>query len=387
MNIYILAFVIAAVIACTVTPLLRWQTRAGRLTPDPGAEGSPAPRVGGVAIFIAFAATPLIASLLSDRVHEIIVDEWPEIAGLLVCAATVFFIGLLDDLVEQPWYIKLAVQIAAAIGAYAAGFRVGEMTLPFGGSVELGVMDLVVTVLWLVFVTNAINLIDGRDGVAAGIVAIGAAVMAFVASDLQHALIALLFATLSGAALGFVPFNFPPASRFLGDSGAYLLGFLLGALSISGFLDNTGRVPLYIPLVMLGLPVLDTFLSWLRRYLDGRNPFHPDEDHMHHRLERMYQLGPRGLVLAMYALAAAFGAAALLLHLLYKSVGTPVVSGIVLVFAVVIMLALGYLETMWNSTRVVRVRQAVNRRPPPPPPPPASSGRPPQAVPARRQPG
>jgi UDP-GlcNAc:undecaprenyl-phosphate GlcNAc-1-phosphate transferase len=385
MNIYILAFLIATVISFAATPFLRWQTREGRPLPDLEAPAAGAPRVGGVAIFLAFAAAPFLAALLSDRVHDLIVDEWPELLGLAICAAAVFAVGLLDDLKEQPWTVKLAVQVAAACGAYAAGFRVGEMTLPFGGSVELGLMDLPVTVLWLAFVTNAINLIDGRDGVAAGIVAIGAAVMAFVASDLNHALIALLFATLSGAALGFTPFNFPPASRFLGDSGAYLLGFLLGALSISGFLDNTGRVPLYIPLVMLGLPVLDTFVSWLRRYLDGNNPFHPDEDHLHHRLERVYQLGPRRLTLVMYAIAAAFGAAALLLHLLYKSVGTPVVSGIVLVFAVVIMLALGYLETMWNSTRVLRVRQAVNRKPPPPPPPPASSGRAPQPVPARRQ--
>jgi UDP-GlcNAc:undecaprenyl-phosphate GlcNAc-1-phosphate transferase len=239
----------------------------------------------------------------------------------------------------------------AAAGLYAGGFRVGEMTLPGGGTMELGLLDAPLTVLWLVFMTNAMNLIDGQDGVAAGIAALVGGTMAYIAYDLDHELIALLFATLAGASFGFVQLNLPPARRLLGDSGAYFLGFALAGLSVAGFVDTTGRVPLYIPVVALGLPVLDTSVSFLRRVLDGRNPMSADADHFHHRMQYLLHLRPLQIAFATYALTALFCVAALLLHNWYKTVGSAVVGAVVLAFALTLVVLLGYVRTMWGSVR------------------------------------
>jgi UDP-GlcNAc:undecaprenyl-phosphate GlcNAc-1-phosphate transferase len=206
------------------------------------------------------------------------------------------------------------------------------------------------------------NLIDGHDGVAAGLSAMVAATTAYVAWDLDHDLIAMLFAALAGASLGFVPFNLPPARRFLGDSGAYFLGFTLAALSVAGSVDSTGRVPLYIPVVALGLPVLDTLVAFLRRMLDGRHPFLADQDHFHDRASRLFGLAPIQVTLLAYATTAVFCLGALLLYAWYKEVGSAVVGGFVIAFAAALVGILGYGATIWNSARVLSLR---GRRPQP----------------------
>jgi UDP-GlcNAc:undecaprenyl-phosphate GlcNAc-1-phosphate transferase len=239
---------------------------------------------------------------------------------------------------------------------YLCGYHVGEMTFPGGGTVKLHAADPFVTVLWIVLVTNAINLIDGRDGVASGIGVLVSATMSYVAWDLGHDLIALLFAALAGASLGFIPFNLPSARRLLGDSGAYFLGFAVAGLSIAGFVDTTGRVPLYIPLVALGLPVLDAGLAFVRRFLDRHHPFHYDEDHMHHRIERLFGMRPLSVTLASWAITAVFCFAAVLLHFWYKSVGSAVVGAAVVAFAIGLLVVLGYITTLWNSARLVTLR-------------------------------
>jgi len=283
-------------------------------------------------------------------------NDWREFLTLGVCGGLVFLVGARDDFRDIGWKTKFGIQFIAAIALYLGGFRIGEMTLPFDGKVALGFLDPLVTVIWLVLVTNAMNLIDGRDGVAAGISALVSATMAYVAWDLGHDLIALLFAALTGASLGFVPFNLPRARRWLGDSGAYFLGFTIAGLSVAGFVDTTGRVPLYVPAVALGLPVLDTGIAFLRRYLDDRHPFEVDQDHFHDRIERMFGLGPLHVTLAIYAITAVFCVAALMLHAWYKSVGSAVVGAGVLLFALGLVAALGYIRSMWNSARPVSWR-------------------------------
>jgi UDP-GlcNAc:undecaprenyl-phosphate GlcNAc-1-phosphate transferase len=213
-------------------------------------------------------------------------------------------------------------------------------------------------VLWIFLVTNAVNLIDGHDGVAAGVAALAATSLAFIAADLHHPLVALLFAALAGAVTGFLPFNFPAASKFLGDSGALLLGFLLAALSISGFVDETGRIPLYIPIVALGVPLLDTGLAFTRRLLNGNHPLVGDEDHVHHRMTRLLGMRPRPVALVLYAYSLLFAVTAYLLHHLRATpwvwAAVPVTGGLVLAF----MLRLGYHETLWQSRGVRRLRRA-----------------------------
>jgi UDP-GlcNAc:undecaprenyl-phosphate GlcNAc-1-phosphate transferase len=339
------------VIALPMTVLLRLPTRANR------GINVHVPRIGGFSIFTAFLAAPAVLSLFSGQVRHFMRDDWQEFMALGLCAGAVFVVGAFDDFRALGWRVKLGVQTAAAVTLYVSGYRVGEMTFPVGGTVGLGVLDPLITVAWLVLVTNAFNLIDGRDGVAAGVAALVSGTMAFVAWDLGHDLIALLFASLAGASSGFVPFNLPRARRFLGDSGAYFLGFTIGALSIAGFVDSTGRVPLYIPLVALGLPVLDAAIAFVRRYLDGRHPFEADEDHFHDRIERLFALRPIHVTLASYAVTVVFCGAALLLHEWYKNVGSAVVGGAVLLFATGLVLVLGYFRSMWNSVRLAGLRR------------------------------
>ncbi len=351
--------VVAFAIAAPLTLLLRLPTKSSR-----GLNPARVPRVGGFSIVTAFVLAPMLTALVSEDARQFMRDDWREFLALALCGGLVFLVGARDDFRDIGWKTKFGIHFVAAIALYAGGFRIGEMTLPVGGRVALGFLDPFVTVIWLVLVTNAMNLIDGRDGVAAGVSALVSATMAYVAWDLGHDLIALLFAALAGASLGFVPFNLPRARRWLGDSGAYFLGFTIAALSVAGFVDSTGRVPLYVPLVALGLPVLDAGIAFLRRYLDARHPFEADQDHFHDRIERMFGLAPLHVAFATYAITAVFCGAALMLHAWYKSVGSAVVGAGVLLFALGLIAVLGYVRTMWNSVRPTswRARRSAARQ-------------------------
>lgn len=348
---------VAFAIALPLTGALRFRTKPGRVL-----ESAHVPRIGGFSIVTAFVLAPLVVAPFSSQAREFLSDDWPEFLALAACGGAVFALGARDDFHDLGFRTKFAVQFGAAIGLYIAGFRIEEMTLPGNGTVDLGLLDPFVTVLWFVFLTNAMNLIDGHDGVAAGVSAMVAGTTAYVAWDLGHDLIAMLFAALAGASLGFVPFNLPRARRFLGDSGAYFLGFTIAALSVAGAVDNTGRVPLYIPAVALGLPILDTSVAFLRRTLDGRHPFLADQDHFHDRAAGVFGLAPLQVTLLAYATTAVFCFAALLLYAWYKEVGSAVVGGAVIAFAAGLLVALGYGATIWNSARILTLR---GRRPQP----------------------
>jgi UDP-GlcNAc:undecaprenyl-phosphate GlcNAc-1-phosphate transferase len=358
---YLLTFGLAMLIALLVTPVLRVRAGAGRHRSQTSGRIRPAekPRVGGLVIYTAFALTPFLASALSPTVAEFVLPKWRAIAGLLAAAFLISLLGYVDDVREIGWLHKSGGQIAAGVILYVLGYRLGEVSLPGGATLTLGALDLPATVLWLWLVTNAVNLIDGHDGVAAGVTALTAGSMAVVAWDLDHSLVAILFASLAGAVTGFLPFNFPAASRFLGDSGAMLLGFLLAALAISGFVDETGRIPLYIPVIALGVPLLDIGLAFSRRLLDGRHPFHADLDHVHHRIERMLGFGPRRLALTLYAFSALFAAAALGLHALRGTAWVGVIAAAMAALVLAFVVRLEYHRTVTQSLTVRRLRRMV----------------------------
>ena len=340
---------IAFLIALPLTAIIRLPTKAGR-------RGERTPKMGGFSILSGFVAAPFVMALFSDEARDFISDDRRQFLALAGCALLVCLMGARDDFRDVDWRLKMATQVLVALILFFNGYHIDQMTLPGGDTVSLGIFDPVVTVLWVGAVTNARTLIDGRDGVAAGLAVLVCGTLAYVAWDLQHPLIAMLFAALAGASLGFLPFNLTRARRFLGDSGAYVLGVCIAGLSVAGTLDETGRVPLYIPLVALGLPILDTGVAFLRRFLDGRHPMHFDFDHFHDRLERNLKLSPLQVTLATYVLTAAFCGAALLAHTWYKSVGSAVVGLGVLLFALLLVLLLGYGSSMWNSARVLTWR-------------------------------
>lgn len=316
------------------------------------------PRVGGLAIFLAFALTPFLAMLLSGDAGFLFAPKIPEFFGFLAACSLVFLLGLLDDLFVLNYKQKYLGQALAALAVYIAGYRLALIALPWGPAIPVGILAPVLTVLWVVFFTNAINLVDGKDGVAAGAALFAALALAHVAAHTHHPTVALLLVTLAGASLGFLLLNLPPASAYLGDSGALLLGFVLASLAIRATTGVGDAVFIGVPIVALGFPLLDTVLAPMRRFLDHRHPFLRDEDHIHHRLVDQ-GFGPRGILVVVYSISALFAVAAVTLHYVDNVWGELLVSLFVLVIIAVILARLRYLGSLWNSRRVIAWRRRL----------------------------
>lgn len=222
-----------------------------------------------------------------------------ETRGILAGCLLIAIVGAIDDAVELPAGTKLIGQIAAAIVPVAAGVEVGNITLPGVGGVGLGWVGGPLTVLGLVALMNVVNFSDGVDGLAAGVCAIGSVAFAIIAFDLDRAAATTLAAITAGAALGFLVHNFPPAKAFMGDSGANLLGLLLGCVAVQGTLKTNAVVAVLLPLVILAVPLLDTGFVVAKR-LRYRRPVHrADQNHFHHRLARV-GFSPRRTVAYLY---------------------------------------------------------------------------------------
>ena len=277
---------------------------------------------------------------------------------MLAATSLVFIVGFFDDVRLVRPLIRSIVFVGAGIAVYAAGYRIDDVGLPWGGSIHLGIAGVFVTVLWIYAVTNSINFVDGRDGVAVGVAIFACATMAQIAAHSSHPTVALLLVAMAGAGLGFLPFNLPQASLYVGDSGAYVLGFVLATLSIRAATGPTDEVFIAIPLVALGYPILDLILAPTRRMLHGRHPAIRDEDHIHHRIER-YGAGPRGLLVVIYSICAIFSGGAILLHYLDNNALEAAVFLAMIGTVALVLLRLGYVVTLWNSHGVVWLRQRV----------------------------
>ena len=274
----------------------------------------PVPRLGGVAIFLTFAfATG--AALVVSKFLEIRPPLSGQTAlGIVFPAALIFILGLYDDRFSLGPYSKLGVEALAAVWLYWNGFGIHWLALYSPKDALQISLSLPLTIFWVLLITNAFNLIDGLDGLSAGS-ALFSTLIIFAVSLARHTPLISLFAIiLAGTTLGFLRYNFHPASIFLGDSGSLFIGFLLSALALAGSQKSTTAVAVAIPVVAFGLPVLDVFISVIRRYLNGKPLFLGDDDHLHHKLLQR-GLSHRDAVLVLYAVAAVFGFLSLaLLH-------------------------------------------------------------------------
>ena len=266
-----------------------------------------------MAIFLAFSVSLsawLALSLVFPRLIEGLAPT--TILRIYVPACLIFCLGIYDDLRGAGPYLKFAVQAIAAAMLFAGGMRVLNLPLIFGSHSLPWFVGLPLTVLWVVAVTNAFNLIDGLDGLAAGS-ALFSTLVVFVVSMVDHSWLgSLMSVTLAGAILGFLRFNFNPATIFLGDSGSLFIGFMLSALALAGAQKAPTFVAVAIPVVSFGLPILETLLSVLRRLIGGRPIFTADREHIHHKLLQM-GFSHRQVVIVLYAVSAMFAMLSLFL--------------------------------------------------------------------------
>lgn len=266
---------------------------------------APTPRVGGIAIYLGFVAGALLLGVYTRQV-----------AAVLVAGSVVFLTGLIDDYKDISPKFKLAGQFVAALILVAAGFSIRFISNPFTGStVSLGILGIPITVLWLVGVSNAVNLIDGMDGLAGGVSAIAAVATAIVCLSQGELAAAALAGILAASALGFLPWNFHPAKTFMGDCGALFMGFILGTLALMGLCKGATAISVFIPFLILGVPVFDTFCAIIRRLFLHKPIFEADKMHLHQVLLSL-GLGQRQAVLTIYVFAMLMGLAAVLMAIL-----------------------------------------------------------------------
>jgi len=304
---------------------------------------NPLPRLGGVAIFISFSLSMVAgAAIASYALHLHSVFSPKTLLTILVPATLVFLLGVYDDIHSVGPYFKFAIQAVAATMLFLGGLRIVNIPVLFGAHTLPWFVGLPLTILWVLAITNAFNLIDGLDGLAAGS-ALFSTMVAFVVALLAgQSLVAVVAIALAGAILGFLRYNFNPATIFLGDSGSLFIGFLLSALALEGAQKAPTIVAVAIPVVSFGLPILETSLSIVRRLISGRPVFTADREHIHHKLLQ-HGMTHRQVVILLYGVSAVF--ALLSLFLLW-----PTGSSLGLVLAVlgtgiwIGVQRLGYLE-------------------------------------------
>lgn len=316
------------------------------------------PRMGGVAMYLSFAAAVLATQPLNRLV-----------LGLLAGATLITLLGMMDDIKGLSPKMKLLGQIAGAAILVAFGYRVEFVTNPFSdGVIMLGKLAVPLTILWVIGVTNAINLIDGLDGLAAGTSGIAALTMvAVVASeytlngtlgDLSWLVVGLAL-ILTGSIGGFLPYNFYPAEVFMGDSGSMFLGFTLSALAIAGLTKGATVISVFIPIVILGIPICDTLFAIVRRFLNQQPIFQPDKHHLHHCLLEK-GLSHKQTVLTIYGINMLLGISAVLLTRLNNDQAIMLLIG--LVFLVLVGAnRLGVTGVGRVSTQVEERRTTIHR--------------------------
>lgn len=302
-NIYVLlALVVAFLVAFSATPMvisLAHKVNAIDIPKDNRrVHKKPIPLMGGLAIFYGFVVSVLCFATI-DR----------EVMGILIGCVIIVTTGIIDDISDMKPIIKLVCQILAAAIVVYCDVRIEHFANPFHS--WFGPPYLVmnywvscsVTIFWIVGICNAVNLIDGLDGLAVGVSSISAVSLLALTLLSENLNVAIITAAVAGAAFGFLPYNFNPAKIFMGDTGALFLGFILGCISIQGALKMSTVITFAVPILILGLPIFDTIFAILRRILTGRSPMQADRGHLHHRLLDM-GFSQRRVVAILYTLTA-----------------------------------------------------------------------------------
>ena len=251
----------------------------------------------------------------------------------LLASLVIALSGLYDDKKDLSPKLKFLFQILAGVLLVLGGMKIEFITNPFDSHDALFILNMLsipVTIFWVCGITNTINLIDGLDGLASGVSMICAISMFFITYNMGRYEVSMVCALVAGACLGFLPFNFNPAKIFMGDTGALYLGFMLSYISISGFLKQAAILMIFVPVLILGVPVFDTAFAMVRRKLSGKSMVEADKGHLHHRLLKM-GLNQRQTVVILYSISAIFGVLANLISRFHSSIALVISLGVLLI--------------------------------------------------------
>lgn len=329
----IFAFIVSFAFTFATTPLVRrFAFKIGAIDipkDNRRMHKKPTPRIGGLAIIFGFTVATLCFAQPSRQLY-----------GTLAGAAIIAVMGVIDDCKNLPAKLKFVIQIIAALVVVFAGdIKIDVFTNPnFLSDNPYWVLpewlSVTLTVIWIVFITNAVNFIDGLDGLAAGVSAIMSISLVFISIRVGEYSIAILCIALMGSCFGFLPFNFNPAKIFMGDTGSTFLGFMLATLSIQGVFKSYAVISFAVPLLILGLPLFDALFAMIRRILRGQSPMTADRGHLHHRLVDM-GFSQKQTVFILYAISGVLGITAVLLA------ESGVLRALLLVICVLILLLIG----------------------------------------------
>ncbi|MFW6301035.1 MAG: MraY family glycosyltransferase [Bacillota bacterium] len=306
MLLYIKVFLIGLIITYLSTPIIRRFAIKFEAVDNPGKRRInrwPVPNLGGIAIYLGFTAAVLFSSQpASDR------------TGILLGGSLIMLIGVIDDIYELRPAIKFLGQILAATVLIFSGVSIEFISNPFADSmIYLGIFAVPVTIIWIVGVTNTVNLIDGLDGLAAGVSIIAAITLFFVSLQEGQLITAVLTIALAGSLLGFLRFNFHPARIFMGDGGAMMIGYILASVSIIGALKSAAAMTLFVPVLALGIPIFDTAYAIIRRIYYKKPISRADHGHLHHRLLAL-GWNHRQSVLIVYIMSVMLGFIAIVIN-------------------------------------------------------------------------
>ncbi|BCP60451.1 glycosyltransferase family 4 protein [Streptococcus parasuis] len=334
---YVMVLIATIVMAVVLTPLVRFLALRIGAVDNPNARRInkvPMPSAGGLAIFISFAIASLVfLPLIVTRVH-ISSNYFEYVFPIVAAGAVIILTGLIDDVRElAPLPKLLGIVFAALIIWFFTDFHFDSFKIPFGGPLLVFPTWLAfcLTVLWIVAITNAINLIDGLDGLVAGVSIISLLTMGIVSYFFlydSNIFLSLTIFVLVAAIAGFLPYNYHPAIIYLGDTGALFIGFMIGVFSLQG-LKNSTAVAVVTPIIILGVPITDTVVAIIRRKLSGQKIYEADRMHLHHRLLSL-GLTHRGTVLVIYAISFIFSLTSLLLNISSRAGGVLLVVALAL---------------------------------------------------------
>lgn len=310
-------------------------------------------RIGGVVIFVSMITLVVIVLFLPNRIGDNFRLVSTKIVAVLACGAMMFVVGLFDDIKSLPMKFKLFAQIIAAVIVCSFGVRIEVISVPEVFSIQFGWFSWPFTILWIVGVTNAVNFIDGLDGLAAGICSIACGVIAVLAFMFGQSVLCVMMLAMAGALMGFLFFNFSPAKIFMGDCGSLFLGFTIASATVMCTAKSQALVGLALPVLALGIPIFDTLFIMMHRFGQRRSVFAADKEHLHHRLLKL-GLKQKHVVITAYLVTLLATGAGLFM------MAARSVEGVVMFVSILVLLVLMF--HLAGAVSVKQLMRALNRK-------------------------